>query len=300
MVHSLRSRRSPLGLLTLVALVPAFLFLASCHDSESGPSAPPVGATATLQGTVVLGSASARLQPRAGIGLGGVTVRVSGTDRATATDGAGNFRLDSVPVGSIELQFERADIHARGQVSLAAGTHAMTFSIVGSRAVASPRGHADEEIEGLVQAIDAGAGTLTVLDQRLGAVRIETDSDTLVRRGDSPIALSDVAVGMRVHVKALAQDDGAYLATELLLQSEHVGGMREVSGTIAALDSGASTFTVDAAGTSVVVETDAGTDYKKRGGRAGFADLTVGAAVQVKGILQADGHVLARQVRIES
>lgn len=284
-----------------VPLLGALLLATSCGDNQ-GPTAPPSGGgTATLQGTVVLGSSSSgQLRARAGIGLGGVTVSAAGTSRSTTTDGAGNFTLDGIPTGSVELAFERADIHARGQVMLASGVHAMTFSIVGPRAVASPRGHAGEEIEGLVQALDSGAGTLTVLDQRLGAVRITTDGDTLVRRGDTTIGLSDIQVGMRVHVKALAQDDGTYLATEILLQNENVGGMRQVSGTVSSVDSTAGSFVVDAAGTSIVVDTNGQTDYKKRGGAAAFSDVTVGASVEVKGVLQANGHVLARQVRLES
>jgi hypothetical protein len=204
-------------------------------------------------------------------------------------------------VGSVELEFERADIHARGHVTLTSGgVHDMTFAIVGSRAVDTPRGHADEEIEGLVQAIDGGAGTLTVLDQRLGAVRILTDADTLVRRGDSTISLSDIQIGQRVHVKALAQDDGSFLATEVLLQNENVGGQREVSGTVSSVDSNAGSFVVDASGTAITVETDGRTSYKKRGGPASFSDVTAGSSVEVKGILQSDGTILARQVRIES
>src|SRR5262245_5108497 len=284
-----------------ILLLPLVLVLTSCGDSERSPTAPGT-TTATLEGTVVRGSGATGLQPKgAGIGLGGVTVRVAGTDKATTTDGSGHFTLGGVAVGSVELEFERADIHARGHVALmSGGTHSMTFAIVGSRAVGTPGGHAGEEIEGLVQAIDGGAGTLTVLDQRLGAVRIVTDADTVVRQGDATITLSDIQVGMRVHVKALAQEDGSFLATEVLLQSEKIGGMREVTGTVTSIDSGAKSFVVDASGTTVTVETDGRTDYKKRGGRASFSDLAVGSSVEVKGILQSDGTILARQVRIES
>ena len=283
----------------LPCLVAALLLLTSCGDSNNQSPTAPGQATATLQGIVVRGSNATGM--RAKVGLGGVTVRVSGTDKATTTDGSGRFTLSGVPVGSVELEFERADIHARGHVTLTSGgVHDMTFAIVGSRAVDSPRGHADEEIEGLVQAIDGAAGTLTVLDQRLGAVRIQTDADTLVRRGDSTISLSDIQVGQRVHVKALAQDDGSFLATEVLLQNENIGGQREVSGTVTSVDTNAGSFVVDSSGTTITVETDGGTSYKKRGGPASFSDLTTGSSVEVKGILQSDGTILARQVRIES
>jgi hypothetical protein len=280
-------------------LVPAFLFLSSCGGSDRSPTGPTL---ATVQGTVIEGSSAIGMRSlRGGLGLGGVTVRISGTDKSTMTDGSGNFTLTGVPLGPIELEFDRADIHARGQITLSSGgVHPMTISIVGTRAIATGSGHAGEEIEGLVQALDSGAGSLTVLDQRLGAVVIHTDADTVVRQGDTAIALSQIQVGMRVHVKALLQDDGSYLATEVLLQDQNVGGMREVSGTVSSVDPTAGSFVVDSGGTSVTVHTDTSTHYVKRGGPAGFADVVVGAAVDVRGILGGDGTVLARQVRIES
>lgn len=281
-------------------LVSLVFGLVSCGGSDRSPTGPTL---ATLQGTVVEGSSATTLRAlRGGLGLGGVTVRVSGTDKATMTDASGNFSLTGLAVGPLELEFDRADIHARGQITLSSGgVHTMTISIVGTRAIASGIGHAGEEIEGLVQALDSGAGTLTVLDQRLGAVVVHVDADTVVRRGDAAITLSQIQVGMRVHVKALQQDDGSFLATEVLLQNQNVGGMREVSGTVSSVDSGAGTFVLDAGGgTSVTIATDGSTHYQKRGGSASFADVVAGAAVDVKGVLRPDGTILAHQVRVES
>ena len=281
-------------------LLPLVLGLPACGGSDRSPTSP---AAATLQGTVIEGSSANALRARrGGLGLGGVTVSVSGTDKSTMTDGSGNFTLTGLTVGSVTLQFDRADIHARGQVTLATGgLNTMTISIVGTRAVTSGIGHAGEEIEGLVQAVDTGAGTLTVLDQRLGAVVVHVDANTVVRKGDASFLLSGIQVGMRVHVKALQQDDGSYLATEVLLQSQNVGGMREVSGTVSSVDSGAGSFVVDAGGgTSVTIQTDSSTHYQKRGGSGSFADVVAGGAVDVKGVLRSDGTILARQVRVES
>ena len=44
----------------------------------------------------------------------------------------------------------------------------------GSSAVVTPRGHAGEEIEGLVQSVNAPS--LVVLDNRLGTVMVKTDA----------------------------------------------------------------------------------------------------------------------------
>lgn len=295
MAFSRRIRRLPVG---LSILVPVLVLLVSCGGDKS-PTAP---ALATLQGTVIEGSSvqSTRML-RGGLGLGGVTVRLAGTDKATTTDGSGNFSLNGVPLGPVELEFDRTDIHARGQIALTSGgIHTMTISIVGTRAIPTNRGHAGEEIEGLVQAIDAGAGTLTVLDQRLGAVVVHTDANTVVTNGDTAIPLSQIQVGMRVHVKALQQDDGSYLATQVLLQNQNVGGMREISGTVSSVDAGAGSFVVDTGSASVTVQTDGSTHYVKRGGPGSFVDVVAGAAVDVKGVLRGDGTILARQVRIQS
>lgn len=279
------------------ALLSLLLAAASCSDSDRSPTSP---GAATLSGTVISGTSTAGKHALGmEIGLGGVTVRVTSTGKSTQTDGSGNFTLTGVPGGSVELGFERADINARATVMVVAGAaNQITISIVGSRGVVVPGGHAGEEIEGLVSANDGT--TLTVLDQRLGAVVVHTDGSTVVRSGSSSIPLSQIEVGMRVHVKAVQQADKSYLATEILLQNENVGGNREVSGTVLSVNSGGGSFVVQAGGGTVTVKTDSSTMFKRRGGSASFTDVVVGASVEVNGTLQADGSVLARKVTIES
>jgi len=261
-------------------------------------------ATGTVSGSVILGSSerSGMARKSGPIGLAGVTVRATGNGRSTTTDAHGEFTLAGVPAGSPELSFERQDIHARGHVTLAANTtmHA-TFSINGSRAEVAPGGHSGLEIEGLVSAIDSGAGSLTVLDQRQGAVVILTDGSTDIRNGaDAPIDLSQIAVGNRVHVKALTQEDGSVLATQILLQSDKVGGNRELDGPVVSVDSGAGSFVVQSGAGNVTVTTNGSTMFKRRGGQASFDDIAAGVNVEVNGTLQSDGTVVARKVTIES
>ena len=290
--------RIPRGLLLLLVL-PALLPLFACGDGDSSPTSP---GAATLSGTLVRGESVSSFAPRsAAIGLVGVTVRAAGSSASTVTDGSGNFTLTGLSVGEVELEFERADIHARGRVFVAAGARTtVTIAIVGDGIVTSPRGHAGEEIEGLVQAIDDGAGTLTVLDQRLGAVSILTDGATLIRRGDSTMSLEDIEVGNRVHVKALEQEDGTFLATQILLQGDQVGGSRSFSGSVLSIDAADGSFVVSSSSASITVQTNASTRFHRRGGQASFSDLAVGSAVEVRGTLQGDGSVLAQKVTIES
>jgi hypothetical protein len=288
-----------LGLLALFLLT--VLPLGGCGDGDSSPTSPGP-ATATLSGTLVRGTSVSSFAPRSEpIGLVGVTVRVAGGSASTVTDGAGRFTLTGLAGGDVELEFERADIHARGRIALVSGAHTtVTIAIVGNGIQTSPRGHAGEEIEGLVQAIDAGAGELRVLDQRLGAVTIVTDGSTLVRRGDTSVPLDEVQVGQRVHVKAMEQVDGTYLATEIMLQGDRVGGSRSFSGNVVSIDAGDGSFVVSSNGTDITVETNASTRFHRRGGPTSFSALAVGSGVEVRGTLQGDGSILATKVTIES
>ena len=296
-----RHARSPFRYALFPLCLSVLLPVLACGDGDGSPTSPGM-ATATLSGTLVRGTSVGSFAPRSEpLGLVGVTVRVAGGSASAVTDGAGRFTLTGLPGGQVELVFERADIHARGRVTLAAGAHTtVTIAIVGDGIETSPRGHAGEEIEGLVQAIDAGAGELTVLDQRLGAVTIRTDGATLIRRGDTAISLDEIVVGNRVHVKALEQEDGTYLATQILLQGDRVGGSRSFSGTVLSIDSGDRSFVVSSNSANITVQTNGSTRFHRRGGPASFSDIAVDSGVEVRGTLQEDGSVLAQKVTIES
>ena len=280
-----------LGALAALALT------ASCHESSSSPTA---AGSATVSGTVILGAGiSGATTQGMEIGLSGVTVHVVQGGPSAVTDASGNFTLNGVPAGTVDMEFARSDINARAPVALVSGTNQITAAVHGSTAVITPRGHAGEEIEGLVQSANAGGGSLVVLDQRLGAVTVKTDSTTLIRRGNTVIPLSQIQTGMRVHVKAMLREDGTYLATEILLQDENIGGEREVEGSVASVNGGAKSFVVTTVSGPITVKTGASTTFKKKGSTANFSDVVVGAMVEAEGTLQADGSILARKVTIE-
>ena len=280
-----------LGALAALALT------ASCHESSSSPTA---NGNATVSGTVILGAGiSGATTQGMEIGLSGVTVRVVQGGPSAVTDASGNFTLNGVPSGTVDMEFARSDINARAPVALVPGTNQITAAVHGSTAVITPRGHAGEEIEGLVQSTNAGGGSLVVLDQRLGAVTVKTDSATLIRRGNTVIPLSQIQTGMRVHVKAMLQGDGTYLATEILLQDENIGGERGAEGTVASVAPATTSFVVTTVSGPVTVKTDSSTTFKKKGSSADFSAIVVGVMVDVEGTLQSDGTLLARKVTIE-
>ena len=291
--------------LLAVGFLPIVLLLNGCGESQNSATGSPTGpgGTGIVSGVVILGSTAAKgiTKQAMPIGLAGVTVRVSGGGSSTTTDGSGQFTLMKVPAGNAELEFERQDINARGRVVVTAGAmNNVTVSIVGSRAEIVPGEHSGAEVEGLVSATNATAGTLTVLDQRLGAVMIQTDGSTVIRNeDDATIPFSQIEIGNRVHVKALSQPTGAMLATEIILQSDKVGGNREVEGSVTMVDQSKKSFVVQTESGTVTVQTDSSTTFRRRGGSASFSDIAMGANVDVNGILQADGTVLARKVTIE-
>jgi uncharacterized protein DUF5666 len=276
----------------------ALLALAvSCHNDSSSPTSPGM---ATVNGTVIRGSGTFGVSPQGmEIPLSGVTVRVTPSGPSAQSDASGNFTLTGAPSGNVELEFTRADINARGSVALASGSNAITAAITGGTAVITPRGHAGEEIEGRVQSVNVGAGSVVVLDQRLGTVTVVINASTILRKGNASITLSMLSSGMSIHVKAMLQTNGTYLATEILLQDENAGGESEAEGTVASVNSVAGSFVVTTLSGPITVKTGPSTTFKKKGSSASFADVTIGAMVEAEGTLQADGSILARKVTIE-
>ena len=295
------SSRSPFPrAVSLTVCTLAFLIAASCKESSSSVTSP--GTSATVTGTVIRGGAISGATPLGmETGLSGVTVTVVSTGQSAMTDASGNFTLTGVASGDVELELKRADFKIKVKITVPAGsTITITISIVGSTAVVTPRGHAGEEIEGLVQSVNASGSSLVVLDKRLGAVTVKTDdSGTLIRHGETALPFSQIQVGMKVHVKALLQADGSYLATEIKLQDEKIGGEQDVTGSVASVNTVAGSFVVTTVSGPITVKTDSSTTFKKKGSPASFADVVIGSMVDVEATLQADGTVLARKVEIE-
>ena len=172
-----------------------------------------------------------------------------------------------------------------------------------SHAPTSGRGHFGEEIEGIVTAVDTGASTISLTDERLGDVVVTVDDSTIIRHGSTPVALGDIPVGARIHVKASPQDGGGFLAAAVFVQNDGTGGgsenEAEVQGTVASIDCGANTMTVTTDSGDVIVTLDPSTTFKKQGNAIACTDIGVGDVVEVSGT-QGDTTVLAGKVTVES
>lgn len=245
-----RTLRAPL----VASLFLLATFLITCRESnEMWSPTTPKGAIVT--GTVVGGDETSGTTDSRG-GLVGVTVRVLRTGQATLTDGAGNFTLAGVPSGNQELQFSRGDASARATIFVVAGSTLSITAVLSRRSAVvvlprgnqnshdptltpspgtptpgtpTPRGNVVEQIEGIVTG--NSGGSLTILDQRLGTVVVNVTGSTIIRKGQMPVSLSDVLTGMRVHVMALMDNTGTFIALQVIVQDENTKTVTPLTGT---------------------------------------------------------------------
>ncbi len=194
------------------------LLAAACQEDVRNHSpAAPAAATARIQGTIVSDNENPSLPP--GLPIAGARITTD-SGRSAVSSASGTFALDSVPAGTVRLTLESSGI--RADLSVAAPPRGVvTVNVALSRRGAKLISHDDaSEIEGLVLSVDAAGSMLTVLDNRLGSVTVKTNSSTVIRKGQVSVTPAVIKIGMRIHVKAARQADGAFLATEIVIQDE--------------------------------------------------------------------------------
>lgn len=138
----------------------SFLLLVACGGG-GGPTAPSLGAPASIAGQVVDASAAAG----ASAPVTGVTVRIEGTAVSAVTDGQGRFSLSGVPMGDQTVSFEQASQVAGLEIDNIQSAEAiqMVVSLIGStvqvqsmaRGNDSPAGETTVTIEKATNGIDA-------------------------------------------------------------------------------------------------------------------------------------------------
>jgi hypothetical protein len=77
--------------------------------------------------------------------------------------------------------------------------------------------HPAKEYEGIVRS--ASAGQLVILDSHKHEVTFVLTADTVIRKGNSPIAAADIKPDWRVHVRATTAADGTNTATQVIVQN---------------------------------------------------------------------------------
>jgi Domain of unknown function (DUF5666)/Carboxypeptidase regulatory-like domain len=141
-------------------------------------------------------------------------------------------------------------------------------------------------LRGLVSAVDASKSTFAV-----SGLTVSTDAST---RLVGIATLADLNVGDRVLVQGTLQPDGSVKA-RLVVRRPVAPPEREETELEGAITSITPPDRFEVAGKTVVVDSSTRFEGEHDSGLT-FADLKVGDRVEVEGVAQADGTVLARKV----
>jgi hypothetical protein len=219
------------SILTVAAFV-----LAACGDNPASSS----GDGIVLRGTVV--GASAAGASALSIGTANatadvVTVTVQENPAITTTVGAdGTFTLRGLPEGGFHLVFSSGglilgtlaftEVKPNQEITVTVQVSGSTVTLLEDRR--NGIGHGDVEIEGLVSAVlllDPVGDSRFTID---GKTVVARPGETAIREGNTARTVSDVTVGLQVHVKGvwLPQDAAgqAVLAHEIKLQEDDEDG----------------------------------------------------------------------------
>lgn len=262
--------------------------------SPSVPAAPPPassGAGATISGTVIGAVGATALRT---MGSAGSTVSVVGTSLSVTTDGGGNFTLTTVPAGDVTLSFGAGavvtitGVSDREQIHITVSIHGGTADLDDDERETSDN---RAEVEGPIVSINATARTL-VVGRRQTSVLVPTG--TPIHHGGTAIDFSQLVAGDRVHIHAM-KSGTTLTATDVQVQNDKPQQPEEaeIDGTVSAVSGACPTPMFVVNGTMVM--TNASTAL----GGAGCAAIIVGAHVEVKGVRQANGSVLATRVSVE-
>jgi hypothetical protein len=288
-----------------VVCLSAVLAAAACGDSKVSSPAQPSPASAvsaptssvagaSIAGTVmgVSGSASAPFAARAT----GMTVTVTGTNVASPVDDAGRFTLRGVPSGHVELHFSGRSADARLSLENVAEHEAIEIvvRVTGSTAELEDnhRQTPDNrvEVDGIVSAVNAAAGTLMV-----GTTTVSVPATATIRHGNTALHLADIQVGDRVEIKG-TMNGTTTMATEVQVETEHpANNQAEIDGIVAAVNAGAGTLMVG----STTVTVPASATIRHGSTTLHLADIRVGDRVEIKATVSGT-TTMATEIQVET
>jgi len=242
------------------------------------------------------------LQINVRVGANGCTVRGARANEIALVGSIAAVGATSITVSGLEVDTDAGtrlgerdaplaltDLHTgdvvRVEGSLQAGGKVLAREIER----APPPGSNEVLLRGTIGSLDAAAGKLTVSD-----LTVVTDAST--RFAGVP-GFADLKVGDRVLVQGTLQSGGsvqARLVVKLPLAPPPRAEV-EIEGAITSLTA---PDRLQVGGKTVVI--DSSTRFEGEHDRAlAFADLKVGDRIEVEGVAQADGTILAREIERE-
>jgi hypothetical protein len=242
----------------------------------------------------------------------GVEVSVSGTGMTMRVAADGNFAFAGAP-DDVVLAFRRASdgIDSSLRVDAAAGPLVIeltgTTAKTSSRRRSAGRGAGEAfQFEGLI--VSATAESIVVFTSKKEEVTIKLAPETVIRKGNTTLAVADLVVDARVHVKARQTGD-AYTAIEVKLQegTDDDGGValppvpvRQYEGTVRS-SSATELVVFTSHREEVTFVLTATTDIRKGNTPVLPADIQVGWTVHVKATESAaDGTKTATRVIVQN
>jgi hypothetical protein len=258
---------------------------------SSSPLPAPTSQGATIDG-VIAATAATPAAFRAGSST--VTVTVTGTNVSTFVGGDGHFLLTGVPPGDVLLQFSGGGIDCTVTIGGVQNGEqivvALTLSGNGATIENQNRVATDNraEVEGKIATLDTAGRTFEI-----AGVQVQVPLEATIRRGSVAQQLSDLMVGMRVHVNGV-RNGPLVVAQEVQIQSDATVPKTEteLTGWISAVAAGCSKPVFSLNGIQV---TTANADFQ----RGDCSDIKVGQRVIVKGVKRDAATLDATRIRVE-
>ena len=145
-------------------------------------------------------------------------------------------------------------------------------------------------------------GTLTAIQLTesgskltVGGVLVTIAASTEILRGDVKVDASALKVGDRLLVRGEVQADQSIAATQIrvLVDDDQEEEDFHVTGEVTAVSPDKGTFSIG----DTLISVDAHTQFEGFGGPASLADLKIGDRIDAEVVKQADGSLLAKEVR---
>jgi hypothetical protein len=291
----------------MILLAAGFLVLTLASPSASAQSTPagPASDASIVKAVGVIKSVQPDSITVTAESGGEVTAKLAATTKILRVPPGEKDLKNATPLQPQDLQ-PGDRVLVRGQGAPDAYTIAALAVIVMKQSDVSAKQQRDREdwqkrgVGGLVNKVDAAAGTITISSGGFGAsksVAVHVNKDTILRRyaPDSvkfddakPAPLDQIKVGDQVRARGARSQDGAELAAEEIVS----GTFRNIAGTIAAIDAANSSFTVKdlIAKTTVVVKVSADSQMKKLP-----AEMAQRIAMRLKGGAGANGDAAGAQ-----
>ena len=284
----------------LSTIVLMTILTVACGGRASSPISPSgVAPAVSASGNAVV-AGNVRLGATAGVGSASdpMKVQVVGTDIVATVSLAGQFVLNGVPSGQIQLHFFGAGVDATVTIGQIATGETVTISVtvVGTTAVVESEARkapdqAEEQIEGRIESLPPAqaAGTFVVAGRT-----VTTTATTVFTMGSVTTTFADLDIGQRAHVKGTTTA-GVFTASLVDIQNVQTDLPVNVNGIVSGLTGSELAFQFMVNGRQIAG--DHLTVFHGSGGMGRFTSLANGVRVEVKG-QQRDSLVYAVRIHV--